>query len=221
MIHVLLPTRGRPEQLQSSLFSLHALASGDSFAVHLALDPDDIITIEKVTDPKFPFPVSVWTTPERLGYARLYKYYNGLAERLSVAPDDLLLLWNDDAIIQTRGWDSRLLEADPSALVLDLQSNLSPTFVCFPALRGVLYTTLGFFSRETPHVDSYLQDLTRALGRVRPVDVFVEHNRPDLTGRLADATFLEGREGLRHEEYFSPRFQALIASDVERLRDLI
>lgn len=213
MISVLCPSRGRADMLRASIASVRELAVGDVEIV-VAADPDDPATIDTARD------LDVYTivVGERLGYARMNEYYNLLA---AASTGDWLLLWNDDATMTTPGWDLAIEAAPQEALVADLQHNLSPAFVCFPAIRRSLYEALGHYCGATPHVDSYLQDIGRALGAVRPVDAFVHHDRPDLTGRANDPTFIEGRAGLRHEHYFSPAFQAEIATAVERVREAL
>jgi glycosyltransferase involved in cell wall biosynthesis len=219
VISVLLPTRSRPKQLATSIRSLFDNGLQVPFEILIAADPDDEPTLTMADHlGQFYFVydlVRSFVMPERFGYVGLHEYYNRLANE---ARGDWLLLWNDDAVMTTPDWNGRIEQLGSEALVADLQHNLSPQFVCFPAMRRSMYDALGHFTGETPHVDSYIQDIARALGRVRPVEVWVDHERPDLTGRAPDATFLEGRAGLRHQEYFSAEFQAVIGEAVERVR---
>lgn len=215
VISVLCPSRGRPDMLRASVASLRDLASDPAnVQILVAADPDDQATIDVASE----LDLFTLVPAARIGYAHLYVYYNLLAMH---SGGDWLLLWNDDATMTTQGWDLAIENAPAEALVADLQHNLSPAFVCFPAIRRSLYEALGCYSAPTPHVDSYLQDIGRALGAVRPVDAHVHHDRPDLTGRTPDATYTDGRSGLRHEHYFSPEFQAEIADAVERVREAL
>lgn len=216
MITVLCPSRGRPEALKRSVESLFANAGGE-IEVLIAWDLDDRPTEIAVNQ----LVAQYWSCPigglasERKGYARLYEYYNDLAQQAS---GNWLALQNDDAVMTTENWDEKIMALSPEIMVADLQSNLSPTFCCFPAMRREMYEILGHFSGPTPHVDSYVQDIGRLLGRIAPVDVFVEHNRPDLADVAPDRTYIEGREGLRHEHYFSPEFQAEIRRQADKVR---
>lgn len=206
--------------LRQSIDSLFNNGIRGYFRVLLMLDPDDQETITKChemydVDPQ----ITIQVAPERWGYSQLHRYYNALCEAQEIRDNDLLVLWNDDAFMMTNNWHSILLDGDPNALVLDIQSNLSPTYVAFPAMRGTMYRVLGHYTAATPHVDSYIQDIVRSLGKVSPVDVHVRHDRPDLSGNTPDATFLEGREGLRHDHYFSPAFQEQIRQAIEKIKE--
>lgn len=194
-----------------------------TYKLLIACDPDDQATVDVVRpwhdhDNNL---THLWVTPERFGYSRLQQYYNGLCEQIKVQDDDLLILWNDDATMETWAWDVTLNDVDKQALILDIQSELSPEYVAFPALRGKLYNILGHYSGDNPHVDSYLQDIGRALGLLTPVEVVVHHDRPDITGRQPDPTYLEGRAGLSHQHYFGSEYQAVIAQSIQRVKEAL
>src|SRR5690606_8725158 len=102
-IFVLLPSRGRPGPLVESVASLRELADDPArIEVLVAVDPDDPDTAQAARDCE----AEAWRAPERFGYARLHEYVNALAHQ---AGGDWMLLWNDDARMRTRGWDSRIL----------------------------------------------------------------------------------------------------------------
>lgn len=216
MIAVLCPSRGRPEQLKRSIESLRETADDlSNIEILVAWDYDDDQTMQLVKRPD-KLGISMSKGSERLGYDRLYDYYNSLA---TLVKADWYLLWNDDAIMTTQGWDTKIEELPPEIMVGDIQHYLSPTFCCFPVMRRQMYDILGHFSGPTPHVDSYIQDIGRALGAIAPVDAFVEHapDKPD-HAYVPDQTYNESRGGLRHQHYFSPEFQAVIAADTEKVR---
>ncbi len=221
MISVLLPSRGRPALLQQSVESLRDNAwQPDKLDICVAYDHDEWETTGKTAARMLDEGLihSIYSPGVRFGYAQLQRYYNALAEK---SRGEWLMLWNDDATMQTHHWDWEIdsESEDAAALILEPKHNLSDSgFICFPIVRRALYKALGHYSGETPHVDSYLQDIGRALGRVRPVDIFIQHDRPDLVGAEHDQTFLEGRDALNHEHYFSPEFQQVIAESVERIR---
>lgn len=222
MISVLIPSRGRPDGLRDAVESLILNASSpDNVEILVAIDPDDgpvhtkAIELEKRHSAST---IRVMVTPERYGYAQLYRYYNALAER---AKGDWLLLFNDDALMTTQDWDERIKEIPPDKLIADPKHALSASYVCFPAMHRRMYEALGHFSGENPAVDSYIQDIGRALGIIQQVDVWIDHRRPDLTGDAPDATYLEGRAGLGHVHYFSPAYQAVIAEATERVRAIL
>ena len=98
-VSVLCPTRARPELLKASIESLDWRANNPGMVEYLlAVDPDD--DLPELAHPKR---TRVILAPTRFGYGRLECYYNMLAEQAS---GKWLFLWNDDALMQTYGWDS-------------------------------------------------------------------------------------------------------------------
>ena len=108
VISILLPTRGRTDVLKKSLESLINTASDPSrLEILLGLDDDDEAIrpyIEKNIAP-FMQEKSVECRAnifEPLGYEKLNIYVNTLA---SSASGSWLFFWNDDALMETDGWD--------------------------------------------------------------------------------------------------------------------
>lgn len=203
MISAILPSRGRPESLIKSVLSLRALAVGDVEVV-VAFDPDDpetcraALTVDAV----------VSQPPERWGYSQMWRYLNLTAE---FAVGDWLLVWNDDAEMTTFGWDEQIEALPAHVMVADLHNEFSPGLNCFPAVRREAVAALGgFCTAETPHVDSWWQEIGRRSGTSHAITAHVHHDRFDITGGHEDATWREGRSGLRHTEFFSPQVQAQI-----------
>jgi cellulose synthase/poly-beta-1,6-N-acetylglucosamine synthase-like glycosyltransferase len=215
-VTVLIPTRGRPQMLRRSIRSLCDLAyEPDRVQIYAAVDPDDQPTLATLAG--LPEVSWVYIAPERWGYRQLYRYYNVLAGH---ATGRWVLLWNDDAEMTQNGWDAALDRLPKHVIVGDYPNNLSPEFVCFPAVRRDVVEVAGSYCPfETPHIDSVWQDIGRQLGRVYPVyGAYVHHDRPDLTRRPPDATYLEGRQGLDHAGYFSPVFQDRLAELAGKIR---
>ncbi|HWB36849.1 MAG TPA: hypothetical protein VHA75_12565 [Rugosimonospora sp.] len=216
MISVLMPSRGRPASLVKSAMSVfdHA-ARPDAVEVLVAADPDDMGTHAVAED----LGLDCWVAPERYGYGGIRLYFNRLAE---VAIGDWMLLWNDDATMITKGWDVKVEALPPSAMVADLRNAFSPGLCCFPAVRRAAVELLdGYCSANTPHVDSWWQEIGRRSGTIQPVDAFVHHDRFDLTGGHDDATYREGRTALRNAEFFGSIIQTQINEAAARLRDLV
>ena len=117
-LSVLLPTRGRREQLASSIQSLIDHAD-DAGAIEwlLAFDSDDqdssAYFLEHIA-PRIAESGGVYTCMEfqRMGYARLNDYLNALAPR---AQANWWVFWNDDAIMETGGWDAWASQASSFA----------------------------------------------------------------------------------------------------------
>ncbi len=204
-ISVLLPTRGRTQLLFSSVHSLLANAD-DSRRVDfwVAIDPDE--------DYELSFPgaatVSVWTAPERGGYARLHEYYNALAER---AQGTWLMLWNDDALMLTKGWDAVVMSQEPSLLFPkhgDLAAQHCNAFPVWPAewTRHLGHVSLGCYS------DSWLQWMGQELGVQRRVPIRVSHRQPQ------DKTYCEGSAT---RPTTGNSLDAALAEDTEKLRQYL
>jgi len=219
MIDVLVPSRGRPEMLVRSLHSLFTTAADPrSVRCHVAVDNDDRATedvVRYLAGSLEPGAVTL-TVSERHGYAGLHHYYNTLAMRGS---GDWLLLWNDDAFMQTTTWDMALdVHMPAGVLVADLQSAHSPGLCCFPAVRREAVEALGFFATDNPHCDTLWQDIGRATGTIAAVPVHVLHDRPDLTGRAPDATWTEGRAGTHGADYGGSPHQAQVLHAIATIR---
>lgn len=212
-ISVLLPSRDRPVSLEKSVRSLRTHAEHpERLEILVACDPDDALTAMTAQ--------ACGTTavefPERFGYHQLHRYVNALAAQAS---GDWLLLWNDDALMTTAGWDTVLASYDHTTpLVLSLASTgYGHALCCFPAASRALYERLGHLS-QSPHIDTWLQDIGRATGRLREVPVHVHHDRFDLTGGHDDQTRAESLAGYRKDEFYGPAMQARLADDIERVR---
>src|SRR5690606_23120617 len=140
--------------------------------VLVAVDPDDPDTAQAARDCE----AEAWRAPERFGYARLHEYVNALAHQ---AGGGWLLLWNDDARMRTRGWDSRVLEAPPG--VLWPKANGYTAENTFPVVHRTVVDRLGHVSLS-PHYDSWLHAVAEQAGIHHRIAVEVFHDRADFTG---------------------------------------
>jgi len=219
-VSVLVPTRGRPDSLFRSVESLLTLAARtDLVEVLCALDDDDPRlgeVLERLAHlgKLWPETTFVWKILERRGYSRLNEYFNELA---ADALGEWLLLWNDDAFVETESWDDVICAEPATRVVCDLLSQLSPHLCCFPAVRRWAVEAVGGFSPHTPHCDTYWQDLGRAVpNAIDFVQVRVRHERADITGQHNDQTYREGAGGggYRTHDFYGARVQAQIAADV-------
>lgn len=188
MISVLCPSRDRPQLLRRSVASLRDLATSH-VEILVAADDDDPATVRAAGE--LGVRVVVF---RRAGYARLYEYYQRLAE---LALGDWLLIWNDDAVMTTRYWDEAIHALPPEVLVADLESPHSP-LCCFPAVRRQAVDALGRFCTDNPHVDTFWQDAGRAANTIRQVPVYAACDSPV-------------RPGQSHG-YYEPEHQAELAA---------
>jgi hypothetical protein len=100
----LLPTRERVDLCKESLCSLlDRCRSKTSFEVLFAFDDDDDASQKAL--PAFCDEKGIQyqtLVTKRYGYAKLHAYVNELSK---IAKGDRLWLWNDDALMETDGWD--------------------------------------------------------------------------------------------------------------------
>lgn len=198
MISILLPSRGRCGWLERGVNSLRNTASGE-VQVIVGVDDDDPMTRNTALD----LGCTVVETP-RLGYGRLYEYFNLMSDQ---AVGDWQVLWDDSSVMQTEGWDDMLYALPSNILVGDLQNHFSPHLCCFPAVRSNAVRSMGCFSLDTPHVDTVWEVIGRHLEAISPVAAYVHHDRPDITGVPADLTYVEGRAEHRSSDFHGPEFQ--------------
>lgn len=215
MISVLLPTRGRPQSLASSIKSLLGTAfRPDDIEILLATDPDDqcpVFAGRKVT---------AWTAPERYGYAGLYRYFNHLA---TLASGDWLMVWNDDATMKTYGWDAIIRLQQPAVLWMNV--NHCPGGNLFPVWPRAWSDAAGHVSLAS-NVDVWLQEIGNRLGRHHRIPVEVFHDRKDITGGHDDQTYAEGRArepalAGNHPSYYWPDNVAARDRDVAVIAELL
>jgi hypothetical protein len=206
VISVLLPTRERPELLRRSIESLRNLAAGP-VEILCAVDRDDDASVAReLAD-------STWFFP-RYGYGQLHRYCDELAKH---AAGTWLLLWNDDAVMRTEGWNLHVME-QPDSMVLRPFTNHGGGLNPFPFIPRRWYTTLGHISMS-PHIDTWWEEINKRIhgtvGETVAVEVF--HDRHDLTGNNNDATFqarvLEGRKF-----HTNPDYKTQLDRDAERIR---
>lgn len=178
MISVLLPTRKRPEGLRVAIRSV----------LDLAHSPDDVEIILRVDD-NDPTDYSSYghvLRGPRWGYKHLYKYYDELS---AASRGPLLLLWNDDLVMLTKHWDSRLKEYEQRLCVQfmkrdiyapkiedDSYQNIDTAYPVYPKL---LFEVMGHVSLNC-HCDSWLDYVSEACGvKVLRHDIVVHHDRPE------------------------------------------
>lgn len=199
-IAVLLPTRGRTDQLRRSVMSLLDLAHDPKqVQIMLGMDKDDPHSIEYVKTTLFDeFKKddidSSLVTFDPMGYIRLNEYVNVLA-RYSDAR--WLMFWNDDAVMQSRDWDLRITEHDGEFCCLRMPTHNCHPYAIFPIVPVEWYRLLGHLS---PHQisDAWISQTAYLLNIMKNIDVDVIHDRHDLTGNNNDDTYknrvmLEGR----------------------------
>lgn len=167
--------------------SLSETATGD-IEFLLAVDEDDPSDYDWLNAIVVPGP--------RHGYAQLHRYYNELA---GWAEGDWLLLWNDDALMVTAGWDEIVHSHSPDVVLSP--STVHNPLCTFPIVPRRFVEAIGHFSLNA-HCDTWWQEIAEELGVLCWPPIRVEHDRADLTGRNDDSVF-------RERQYQTGEFNAL------------
>ena len=190
-IAVLLPTRGRSNALERSVKSLYELADDpDSIQLMLGFDDDDTEGVEAFQELLQPWldekGISYTAmTFEPLGYTRLNEYVN----RLGLESDsDWLVFWNDDAYMETQGWDTVIASHIGEFKLLAFHTHNDHPYSIFPIAPRAWLDHMGYLS---PHQisDAWLSQQAYMLDIWERIPVDVVHDRHDLTGNNGDDTF--------------------------------
>jgi hypothetical protein len=182
-VSVLLPSRRRETLLRESLASLAATAARpERVEVLVAADSDDHETHGFTI--ATPLTGRVLVTPQRWGRGSLHEYYNWLAP---YAAGHWLLIFNDDAVMETPGWDEILCTQEPGIVTVD-SNHGDHMFVAVPAAWA---EAAGFLS-PTPDIDNFLFDVGQRAGCLRRPALRVFHSPFYVTGANDDDTYREG-----------------------------
>lgn len=199
-IAILLATRGRTESLGRCIHSLIELADApDRLQLMFAFDDDDTIGAAYFQEHLQPWmdkrELSYTAMQfERQGYHRLNVYNNKLAEHTDAR---WLMIWNDDAVMETQGWDTEIMKYDGEFKLLAVHTHRDHPYSIFPILPRKWYDLLGYISPHSVQ-DGWLSQQAYLLDIFERIPVWVLHDRADITGNNNDATFreraaLEGR----------------------------
>ena len=226
-ISVLLATRGRTEALKRSVDSLVDLA-GDPQRLQIlfAFDRDDSLGLtffqdtykQALTDRCVNFTAMVF---DRMGYTGLHRYSNTLAQN---APAHWLMIWNDDAIMQTQDWDRKIMAWQGQFRLLSVHTHRDHPYSIFPIVPRAWRDLLGYISPH-PSQDAWVSQQAYMLNIYERIPVWVEHDRFDLTGNNKDNTYQERRilEGRPHEsgDFHHHEMQNLRMTDCHRLAKML
>jgi hypothetical protein len=222
-IAMLLATRGRTMMLDRSIRSLVDLAD-DPGRVQLmfAFDRDDNIGFEYFTQHLQPWldTQDVGYTAmrfDRMGYINLHKYNNELAAKSSAR---WLMIWNDDAVMQSQGWDTTIMSYEGEFKLLSFKTHNMHPYSIFPIVPRTWFDLLGYISPH-PTQDGWVSQQGYMLDIYQRIDVDVLHDRFDLTGNNNDTVFnnrpmLEGN--LNHPmDFHNPQQIKLRQGDCAKL----
>ena len=194
-ISIILPTRGRIKSgtLEASLKSLLELADEpQGIEIMLGVDEDDQESLDWVNDKAADFVKPFGCACKAkvfqpLGYEKLNVYVNLLAHSSS---GQWLFLWNDDCLMQTKGWDSKIREYDGQFKLLSPHDNHDHPFAIFPLIPADWFILCDAWSLNAQN-DSWVSVIAKMCGVFEKIDIEVLHDRADLTGGNDDQTFAD------------------------------
>jgi len=114
----------------------------------------------------------------------LNTYYNSMAQGIST---DWFFVWNDDAIMETSGWDQVIQQYTGQFKLLKVHTHAEHPYSIFPIVPAKWFELLGYFSRHQM-IDAELSQNAYMLDIMEIVDITVTHDRADLTGNNQDET---------------------------------
>ncbi len=212
-ISVLLPTRGRIRPLVTAIRSLLDNFSNDnSIEILLRFDMDDLNTVEAVKkliayENRVQFFVG-----QPYGFRGAYIYINELS---ASARGDWRVLFNDDAIMETRNCDKEIEKHNGKIVFLDTTIKN----FCFPIIPRQVFLILGHFSLAT-QCDTWMYDIGEMLKIIVPTSISILHDRADLTGNNNDATY-KASQSQYQTDYRNPGDEILRQNDALRLKKYI
>ena len=223
-IAVVLPTRGRAAALSRSIISLFNRTTYKEKPVQLILgfDEDDEVGLKHFEEYLQPWLDNKGVDYEAmvfppLGYARLNEYVNAMA---TASDADWIFFWNDDAIMETTGWDKIIASHTGEFKLLAVHTHRDHPYSIFPIAPREWLDTLGYLS---PHQinDCWLSQTAFLIDVWERIEVYVTHDRYDLTGNNKDATFanrpmFEGNPA-DPRDFHHPRWTELRHKDCARL----
>lgn len=221
-VAILLPTRGRTDALARSVMGLiNRAVDLPKVQLLLGFDTDDSVGYDYFVEH-----VQPWLDTkgvdytvmhfEPMGYGRLNEYVNALARESSA---DWLLFWNDDALMETSGWDRIISKYTGQFKLLAVHTHNDHPYSIFPIVPKQWMDILGGYLSPHSLTDAWLSQVAYKLDIWERIDVYVTHDRHDLTGNNEDDTFKNRimYEGNPSNEYdfHNPRWTALRLKETE------
>jgi hypothetical protein len=190
-IAVLLPTRGRTAALTLSLQSLLQKANNlNNIQLLLGLDNDDTVGINHFQEELQPWLDNLDVdydvlSFEPMGYGQLHDYVNTLAQNSSA---DWMFFWNDDAVMETQGWDDEIISHTGEFKLLAVHTHKDHPYSIFPIVPRAWLDVIGHLSMHSMN-DAWLSQNAYCLDIWKRINVDVLHDRADLTGNNLDVTY--------------------------------
>jgi glycosyltransferase involved in cell wall biosynthesis len=215
-ITILLPTRKRVETLKKSIESLIKTSKHpDKLQFLFAVDDDDIDTINFLKSTSYPNQGVLTFKP--MGYENIHKYNNTLA---LYAHGKWLMFFNDDAIMTTQNWDTKIMDRGSNFRVLRVREQTSHPYAIFPIFPRDWFMLLDHISLHGQN-DAWISEIAYSLDIMRDIDIDIIHDRADITGNNNDETFKARKynEGNPNDpnDLHSERMQNLKIKDIQKI----
>ena len=223
-IAVLLPTRSRTDALTASVTGIIDLAHDISrIQLIFGFDNDDKVGLDHFTTVIQPYLDQRGVAYEALafksmGYAGLNQYYNHLAKSTSA---DWLFVWNDDAVMETQGWDSVIEKYTGQFKLLKVHTHNEHPYSIFPIMPRAWYDLMNHLSRHQM-IDAELSQLAFLLDIMQVIEVDVVPNQVELpkdaTDPLKPKIRFEGNPANPHD-FHNPQTSAQRYQDCDVIAD--
>lgn len=189
-IAVMLATHKRTDALGRSVFSLLDRTKNlDRIQMIFAIDNNDetgndyfIEVIQPELDRKGVEYTALSFEP--MGYLGLNQYYNKMCE---YADADWLMVWCDDAIMETQDWDERVSECTGEFKLLKAHAHNEHPYAVFPILPTEWWEVTGYFAQHQM-LDAEVSQMAYMMNLMKIIDITITHDRADLTGNNNDET---------------------------------
>jgi hypothetical protein len=218
-IAICLPTRARTHMMDRSVCSLFDLADNPQrIKILFGFDNNDSVGTDYFTNQLQPWLDAkdhAYTAMqfEPMGYIRLNEYVNAMTKTVTAK---WYIVWNDDAVMRTVGWDTEVMRYDGKFKLLAFHTHQDHPYSIFPIVPHKWIEILGYLS---PHQisDAWLSQQAYMLDIWQRIDVMVKHDRYDLTGNNNDTVF-QNRPMLEGHPFTPGDFDHIDTANV-RLQD--
>ena len=189
-IAVMLATHKRTDALSRSVFSLLDRTKNlDRIQIIFGIDDNDNIgtdhfvnVIQPDLDRRGVDYLALSFEP--LGYLGLNQYYNRMADE---ADADWLMVWCDDAIMETQDWDERVSECTGEFKLLKAHAHNEHPYAVFPIIPAEWREVTGYFAQHQM-LDAEVSQMAYMLDVMKIIEITITHDRADLTGNNKDET---------------------------------